>query len=147
MTNQSFGLRSVLALPLAMCLMQPTAAQGTSATSDSIAQTAISNLQTGHTKEAILGFFGGNPLMAGKQNELTMLISQIDGMIAIYGPIRSCELVATAKNGTLVENRQYLCQHDHFVTRWRLLMIRTASGWTGNNVSFDEKLTLPIDEN
>ena len=122
-------------------------AQVSGSTPDSISGGAIGQLKAGHVKQAISDFFGTNPLMSGKQNELAMLESQISSAIAIYGPMRACELVETAKRGTLIENRLYLCQHDHFVSRWRLLLMRTADGWVGNNFGFDEKVLLKIDEN
>jgi hypothetical protein len=114
-------------------------------TPETMSEAAISQLKAGHAKQALSGFFGANPLMDGKQNELAVLEGQITSAFSIYGPLRSCELVETAKRGTLVENRMYLCQHDHFVSRWRFLMIRTASGWMGNNFSFDEKVTQSFD--
>ena len=83
--------------------------------------------------------------MDGKQNELAVLEGQITSAVSIYGSIRTCELVESVKRGTLVENRMYLCQHDRFVSRWRFLLIRTSSGWVGNNIGFDEKVNQAFD--
>ena len=120
--------------------------QVSGSTPDSISAAAIGQLKSGHTKQAISDFFGTNPLMSGKQNDLAVLESQISSTIAIFGPLRACELVESAKRGTLIEKRLYLCQHNHFVSCWRLLLMRTADGWVGNNFSFDEKVMLKIDE-
>ena len=122
-------------------------AETSAATPDTISAAAINQLQAGNVHQAISGYFGDNPLMAGKQAELSMLESQITSGMTIYGKIRACELVETLKRGTLVENRLYLCQHDHFVTRWRLLIIRTPTGWVGNFFGFDEKVTQTLNDN
>ena len=122
-------------------------AQRSAQTPDTISADTIDQLKAGHTKTALGGFFGDNPLMAGKQNELSLLESQKNSGFSIYGPIRACELAETSKRGTLVEYRLYLCQHDHSVSRWRFLFVHTAKGWTGSYIAFDDKATLPLDQN
>ena len=142
--NRNFTFSSAIGLALLSCTVN---AQTATNTPDTMSAEGISQLKAGHIKQAIDGFFADNPLIEGKKNELSLLESQINGAILIYGPMRTCELVETAKRGTLVENRLYLCQHDHFVSRWRFIFIRTASGWTGNNFGFDEKILSKLDEN
>lgn len=139
------SLRAGIAIIFVAFTATTAIAQSTNTTPDSISDAAISQLKAGHAKQALSGFFGANPLMDGKQNELALLEGQITSALSIYGPIRTCELVETAKRGTLVENRMYLCQHDHFVSRWRFLLIRTSNGWIGNNFGFDEKVTQSFD--
>lgn len=139
--NWNLSFRSIFVIGLAATATTTAIAQRPDSTPDTISGAAIAQLKAGHAKQALSGFFGANPLMDGKQNELALLEGQITSALSIYGPMRTCELVESAKRGTLVENRMYLCQHDHFVSRWRFLLIRTASGWVGNNFSFDEKVT------
>ena len=138
-------LQTGFAIFLAASTTTTAIAESVNPTPDSISDAAISQLKAGHAKQALSGFFGANPLMDGKQNELALLEGQITSALSIYGPMRTCELVETAKRGTLIENRMYLCQHDHFVSRWRFLLFRTASGWVGNNFGFDEKVTQSFD--
>ena len=139
------SFRTGFAIFLAASTTTTAIAENANPTPDSISEATISQLKAGHAKQALSGFFGANPLMDGKQNELAVLEGQITSAVSIYGPIRTCELVESVKRGTLVENRMYLCQHDHFVSRWRFLLIRTASGWVGNNFGFDEKVTQSFD--
>ena len=139
------SFRSAFAIFLAASTTTTANAENANLTPDSISEATISQLKAGHAKLALSGFFGANPLMEGKQNELAVLEGQITSAVTIYGAIRTCELVESVKRGTLVENRMYLCQHDHFVSRWRFLLIRTASGWVGNNIGFDEKVIQAFD--
>ena len=112
----------------------------------SISEATIAQLKLGNPKAAINTFFGANPLVAEKKGEFTVLESQIGGAVSIYGKITTCELTETAKRGSLVEYRLYLCQHDHVVTRWRFLFVRGSTGWNGYNLSFDDKPHLPLNE-
>ena len=143
--NRTLSFGSAFAIFLAASSTTTANAENANLTPDSISEATISQLKAGHAKQALSGFFGNNPLMDGKQNELAVLEGQITSAVSIYGSIRTCELVESIKRGTLVENRMYLCQHDHFVSRWRFLLIRTSSGWVGNNIGFDEKVTQAFD--
>lgn len=115
-------------------------------TPESISQAAIAELKAGHYRKAVFDFFGNSELAAKKSDGLNNLADQIENAVVIYGPIRSCEIVDTAKRGTMIEVHLYLCQHDDFVSRWRFHMMRTQTGWTGMNFSFDDKIMLPITE-
>jgi hypothetical protein len=108
---------------------------------DAIADAFFSKLIAGEAPAAIEGFLGTSKLMAGKTVELTNLISQINTGSDIYGPISACVLVSKKGRGGIVEEQQYLCQHEHFITRWKLAFAKTSKGWIASNLYFDDRAT------
>lgn len=121
-------------------------AKSESPSPDVLANSLFDNLKAGRSLEAINRFFGPNSLVSEKTNELKMLSDQIDSTMAIYGPMAQCEQNERETKGTLVEMRLYLCQHDKYVTRWKLTFVRTSKGWSGAYVTFDDKIALPLDQ-
>lgn len=104
-----------------------------------IAKATMDGIKAGKSSSALDAFFGKSELMRSKASELKMLASQIDSLFSIYGPITTCQLVEEQVIGSLVSNRLYLCQHTNYITRWKLLMAKTPSGWIGANLSYDDK--------
>jgi hypothetical protein len=113
---------------------------------DRLIAPSLAALKAGKSREAVDIFLGSNELMASKRSDVAFLASQIDSMIGIYGPISDCQLSETRNNGAVVEQRLYHCQHRNFVTRWIFLAVKTTGGWTGGNLSFDDKLMNSLRE-
>lgn len=120
--------------------------QGDAAAVDTIGQNVFSKLKAGRTAEAVGAFFGATSLASGKQAELRMLTDQIDSTIAIYGPISACELVEENTRGSMATHRLYLCSHTKYVTRWRMLFVKTTGGWMGAFLNFDDKVQNSLSE-
>lgn len=108
---------------------------------DAIADTFFSKLIAGKAPDAINGFLGTSKLMAGKTADLTNLINQINSGSEIYGPISACVLVSKKGRGGVVEEQQFLCQHEHFITRWKLAFAKTSKGWIATNLYFDDRVS------
>lgn len=102
---------------------------------------SLAALKAGKSREAVELFLSRNVLTANKTSELAVLTSQINSVIAIYGPIGDCQLTQTRTNGSWVEQRLYICQHASLATRWIFQVVRTSKGWTSANMAFDDKVS------
>ena len=111
-----------------------------------IAKATIESLKAGKSSAALDAFFGKSELMRAKVSELKLLAGQIDSLFGVYGPITACQLVDEEIGGSLVSNRLYLCQHANYVTRWKLLTLKTPSSWIGANLSYDDKVQFGLRE-
>ena len=137
-----FGIISVFAT--AACLYSQAALANVSDAEQIIGPT-IKNLEENNAQAAVDAFFAGSEMMAGKQQELSYLVTQIRGTLDIYGKISDCELVDSQSKGQLLLRNIYICQHEKFLTRWTLSVARTGKGWTGLNLSFDDKVEQLFD--
>jgi hypothetical protein len=106
---------------------------------DAMADEMFARLQAGSIDKAVEGFLGTTGLMAGKKAQLTQVAAQISTTIDIYGPISNCILVQSDGKGGIVEEQEYICQHENLVTRWKLLFVKTTKGWIAGNLYFDDK--------
>lgn len=136
---------------IAIVVAQPAAAAPTLSPSDAIAvdalaQGLIAKLKAGDGTGAVQTFYAGNLLVAGKQAQLQIMAGQISSALALYGPISSCELVEETSHGSLVDSRLYVCSHDKYVSRWKMMFVKTAHGWTGGTLQFDDKVQLGLDQ-
>lgn len=142
-------------LPFALVMASPTTAEpvataalpaADTATIDRLARQAFEQIRAGKSFAALTSLFGNNQLIQAKTAELTMLANQIDSLRNIYGPMAECRLVEERSSGGLVANRLYLCRHELHVTRWKLLFANTTKGWSGINITYDDKIALGLDE-
>jgi len=107
---------------------------------DAFSNQLFTELAAGKSLSAVNAFLGRSKLMAGKSQELTLLASQIDGTIGIYGTIGNCLLFSESSRAGIVQVRSYLCQHQQYLTRWTLTFGKTANGWEPLMLNFDDKI-------
>lgn len=100
----------------------------------------FSNLKAGNATAAVGEFLGRSPMFAGKKQEMQYLVSQIDGTFSIYGKISDCSLASLETKANLAQSRQYLCQHENFVTRWVVIVAKTSNGWGPVSLRFDDNI-------
>lgn len=108
---------------------------------DALTDRLFARLKAGEIEAAVQGFLGTSGLMEGKKAELAQLASQIRTTLDIYGPVSNCLLARSQGRVGLVEEQQFICQHDQLATRWKLTMVKTTRGWIAGNLYFDDKLT------
>lgn len=107
---------------------------------DALTGELFTRLKAGDVEGAVQGFLGSTELMDGKKAELTKISSQIRNAIEIYGPISNCLLATKEGRAGIVEEQQFLCQHDKFVVRWKLLLLKTSKQWIAGLLYFDENV-------
>lgn len=100
----------------------------------------FSNLKAGDSAATVEEFLGISPMFGGKKQEMQYLISQIESTISIYGKISNCALASTKTRANIAQSRQYLCQHENFVTRWVIIVAKTSKGWGPVSLSFDDQM-------
>ena len=100
----------------------------------------FADLQNAGGDVAVKNYLGNSDLMSGKTAELAQLAGQINTIIGIYGKISKCILVRTEGRGGVVEERQFICQHQKLATRWKLLFVKTTDTWVASNMFFDDKV-------
>lgn len=122
-----------------------SASAASSGTPDTIGRATMDGLQQGKPEKALATFFGANSLANEKAPQMRALVDQINSTISIYGPFGACELAQRKTFGTMVEKHFYVCQHDRYVTRWQLLFVKTNKGWTGGNITFDDRVQEQFD--
>lgn len=127
-------------------LAEPAPSPDDDAAISALIDPSLAALKAGKSRQAVDVFLGKNTLTANKTSDLAMLTSQIDSVIAIYGPIGDCQLVQTRNNGAWVQQRLYICQHANLATRWIYQVVHTSKGWTSTNMSFDDKVTNRLEE-
>jgi hypothetical protein len=107
---------------------------------DSMSDQFFLRLKASSAGAAVTGFLGNTELMEGKRAELEQLADQISTALSIYGPVSECIPVQSKGRGSVVEERQFICQHEKLATRWKLLFIKTTKGWIAGNLYFDDKV-------
>lgn len=133
---------------LALALLASTSSQPAYAQDgekEALFNAAIDKLVSNDPRGAVDAFLGSSELMARKQQEIGFLATQIAGTFDIYGPVSHCTMIETDQRADLLERRIYLCQHEHFLTRWTLLAAKTTNGWVGANLNFDDKIDQVLD--
>ena len=113
---------------------------------DAITRQTFDGIINGKAHEALDGFFGSSELMRSKAGELRMLANQIDSLGGLYGAMGECRLSEERIRAGLVVQRLYLCRHGQYMTRWKLMFANTSNGWTGANISYDDKVWLGLDD-
>ena len=127
-------------------LAEPAPSPADDAAISALIDPSLAALKAGKSRQAVELFLSKNTLTASKTSEFAMLTSQIDSVIAIYGPIGDCQLVQTRNNGAWVQQRLYICQHANLVTRWIYQIVHTSKGWTPANMAFDDKVSNRLGE-
>lgn len=127
-------------------LAQPEPSAADDAAIAALIDPSLAALKAAKSRQAVELFLSKNTLTASKTSDLAMLTSQIDSVIAIYGPIGDCQLVQTRNNGSWVQQRLYICQHANLATRWIYQVVHTSKGWTSANMSFDDKVSNRLGE-
>lgn len=129
------------AVPLdAQSRVEPAPAPATTVREiDALVARFFDQLRSAQVSAALDVIFGSSPLWAGRTTERQAVASQIEGMLRIYGPLRTYELVEDDATGTLHLKRVYLVQHDQHVTRWLLHFVRVPSGWMLSHLSFNDQ--------
>jgi hypothetical protein len=107
---------------------------------DAMGDQFFSELKEANVDKAVTGFLGNTGLMEGKKAEIAQLAGQINTIINIYGSISNCVLVQSDGRGGVVEQRQFICQHEKLATRWKLLFVKSTKGWVAGNLYFDDKV-------
>lgn len=107
---------------------------------DAMSDKFFSQLKSSSPESAVAGFLGTTELIEIKKAEVTELASQIGKGLNIYGAISQCILVQSNGRGGVVEEQQFICEHDKFATRWKLLFVKTTKGWIAGNLYFDDKI-------
>lgn len=113
---------------------------------DALAAGTFERIRGGKSNDALNYFFANSPLATAKVAELKMLGTQIDTVSGIYGSMGECRLAETKDKVGLVAQRLYICQHDAYLTRWKMLFVKSSKGWAGANVSYDDKVQLDLSE-
>jgi hypothetical protein len=139
---------AIVAVSLALCSnagqcadkLQNTLSAADNEAVDKLVEPIFSNLKAGNSAAVVNEFLGISPLFAGKKQEMQFLISQIESTVAIYGKISNCALASTETRANLAQSRQYLCQHENFVTRWVVIVAKTSKGWGPVSLRFDDQM-------
>jgi hypothetical protein len=100
----------------------------------------FSNLKAGDSAATVDEFLGISPMFDGKKQEMQYLVSQIDSTMSIYGKISDCALASIKTRANIAQSRQYLCQHEKFITRWVVIVAKTSKGWGPVSLSFDDQM-------
>lgn len=132
---------SQLAVANPAVILKPTAADEKQI--DGIATSLFQNIKNGKTEMAINQFFASSSLMKSKTAQLQLLVSQLDGAQQIYGKVGECQEIDRTTEGSIVQYRVYVCQHDNFVSRWNLAFFKTTTGWIGANLAFKDQPAVP----
>jgi hypothetical protein len=107
---------------------------------DTLVAPIFTNLKAGDYEGSVKQFLGLSPMFTGKKQEMQFLVNQIQGAADIYGPITECPLDSVETKAGIAQSRQYLCQHENFVTRWIVVVAKTSKGWGPISLSFDDQI-------
>ena len=105
-------------------------------TPDSISSQFFDTLIRGDSAKAIDGFFGLNPLFAGKGQQLQLLKTQLAGALQIYGPATAAELVTKEDLAPSLQRRVYITKHELHPLQWEMYFYKGKSGWLPDQMQF-----------
>ena len=127
----------------AMAKPAPTAADN--AQIDAMLKPLFDGMIAGRVRQSVIDAFNRSEMMKAKQSDVALVASQAEVAIGIYGAVRACENVDQKGHGSWVQDRIYICQHDRFLTRWVITMVKMPGGWQPASISFDDKINVDLD--
>jgi hypothetical protein len=116
----------------------PAAAAASAA--DPLVDPFFDALKHGQVAQALAGLTKAAPLLGKRIADAGELPKQIQAALDGYGPVLAWERIETTPLGSLLRRDTWLVQHRDYVTRWRFVYARTASGWTLTSFVFDDQV-------
>ena len=97
----------------------------------------IEELIAGKASPALRAALSENAILAEKNSQINLLISQYESIAATYGKPEQCVGLEQSYLSSLRIATSYVCQHRDFLVRWQFETDRLPKGWTYSEITFN----------
>ncbi len=102
----------------------------------------MEKLVKGEIDGAADAFFGTNPLISGKQQQVDFVKMQIANGFKMFGQPSAYELVLEKAYGASLKRFVFITKHEQHPLIWEFYVYRPKDAWIASNMNFSDELDL-----